>query len=346
MAEEEIDPIVNLPTPEVVDTYFAVTDENGILLNKVRPENIEGQIPTDKLNIDLSSLNSYNNLQGIPYINNHKLKSGDNSLAYLGIQEYLGDSLLGNFINKTKDVNVNAFVITDESGKLISAGSTNETVINRISTLKDIDDNKAAVLGIYEGNLIPTDIQVNSAGVTGVSPAVETSITTSVAEAKKSLEDSIDTLETDLRNEFDTKIANLGIVLNFKGTVATYDNPNGSNGLLQKTGNAAGDVWNVTDTNMNYVYTGEQWDPLGSAYYDSAERLYSKVGVNLNDEIFIVPDTYSTEEYTGEGDARKKIITTYNLLKVRFTKTVNEERALLSNSEPEPEPQTTEEASI
>ena len=36
-------------------------------------------------------------------------------------------------------------------------------------------------------------------GVTG-SSAVATSITTSVAEAKKSLEKSIDTLETDLRN--------------------------------------------------------------------------------------------------------------------------------------------------
>ena len=68
------------------------------MLNKVRkPENIEGQIPTDKLNIDLSSLNSYETLQGKPSINNHELKSGDNSLAYLGIQEYLGDSLLPKF---------------------------------------------------------------------------------------------------------------------------------------------------------------------------------------------------------------------------------------------------------
>lgn len=314
MAEEEIDPIVNLPTPEVVDTYFAVTDENGILLNKVRPENIEGQIPTDKLNIDLSTLNSYETLQGKPSINNHELKSGNNSLAELGIQEYLGDSLLGNFINKTKDVNANAFVITDESGKLISAGSAVETVINRISTLKDIASNKAAVLGIYEGTLIPTDIQVNGAGETGVSPAVETSI-----------EDAIDALHTEITAE----IESLGTVLNFKGTVATVANlPSSAN---------AGDVWNVKETGMNYVYTEDgEWDALGSIYYDKDERLYSQKGVNLNDEIFIVPDDeiYSTVEYTGEGDSRKKITTNYNLLKVRFKKTVETTSAILSQSEP------------
>lgn len=321
MAEEEIDPIVNLPTPEVVDTYFAVTDENGILLNKVRPENIEGQIPTDKLNIDLSSLNSYETLQGKPRINNHELKSGNNSLAELGIQEYLGDSLLGNFINKTDKVNANAFVITDKDRNLISAGSANETLINRISTLKDIDSDKDAVLGIYEDKIIPTDIQItkedNGVGVTGVSPAVATSI-----------EDAIDALHTEITAE----IKSLGTVLNFKKTVATKAN-------LPISGNKAGDVYNVKDTDMNYVYTNDGiWDPLGSTYYDDAERLYSKKGVNLNDEIFIVPadETYSTVEYIGEGNDRVKKTTNYTLLKVRFKKTIETTSAIISQSEPEP----------
>lgn len=339
MAEEEIDPIVNLPTPEVVDTYFAVTDENGVLLNKVRPENIEGQIPTDKLNIDLSTLNSYNNLQGIPYINNHKLKSGDNSLAELGIQEYLGESLLGNFINKTDKVNANAFVITDKDGNLISAGSAVETVINRISTLKDIDSNKAAVLGIYEGTLIPTDIQVNNAGETGISSAVATSITTSVAEAKKSLEKTINDVQTDLEGQITAKIESLGVVLNFKETVATVAN-------LPSSDNKPGDVYNVTETDMNYVYTKDgKWDPLGSAYYDSDKRLYSEKGVNLKNEIFIEPVDYPIVEYIGEGDARKKITATYSLLKVRFTKTVSAPTPALAPV-PQSEPQTTEKGSI
>ena len=339
MAEEEIDPIVNLPTPEVVDTYFAVTDENGVLLNKVRPENIEGQIPTDKLNIDLSTLNSYNNLQGIPYINNHKLKSGDNSLAELGIQEYLGDSLLGNFINKTDKANANAFVITDKDGKLISAGSANSTVINRISTLANIESNKAAVLGVYNDKLIPTDIKITKVtsgiGETGISPAVKTSIT----EAKTSLEKSIETVQTTLEEKITAEIKSLGTVLNFKGTVATRDKLDD----LPSSDKKAGNVYNVTDSDMNYVYTDNgEWDPLGSVYYDSAQRLYSEKGVNLNNEIFIKPVTYPIVEYTGEGDGRKKITTNYNLLKVRFKKTVETTSAKLSQSEP----QTTEEGTI
>jgi hypothetical protein len=320
MAEEEIDPIVNLPTPEVVDTYFAVTDENGILLNKVRPENIEGQIPTDKLNIDLSTLNSYNNLQGIPCINNKPLKSGNNSLAELGIQEYLGDSLLGNFINKTKDVNANAFVITDESGKLISAGSANETFINRISTLKDIASNKAAVLGICKDGFVLTDIQItkkdNGVGETGVSSAVET---------------SIDNAIKDLRTEIGTKIESLGTVLNFKETVATVANlPSSAN---------AGDVYNVAETGMNYVYTKDgKWDALGSIYYDDDKKLYSKTGVNLNYKISIEPATYSTEEHIVENNEQKTRTTEYSLLKVRFTKIVSETSVS--------EPGTLEEGSI
>ena len=324
MAEEEIDQIDNLPTPEVVDTYFAVTDENGILLNKVKPENIEGQIPTDKLNIDLSSLNSYESLQNIPYINGHKLKSGNNTLEELGIQEYLGDSLLQNFINKTDKVNANAFVITDDDGNLISAGSADETFINRISTLKDIDFNKGVVLGIYDEKVIPTDIKItgkdaDGVGITGISSAVAT---------------SIDALQAKI-TEVDTRITNLGTVLNFKGTVANDTE------LSEKTNSSkAGDVYNVTDTDMNYVYVDGKWDPLGSAYYDSDKRLYSQEGVNLNNEISIEPAIYSTTEYTREGDIQKKITTKYTLLKVCFTKTKTESE--ISESEE----QTTEEGTI
>lgn len=33
---------------------------------------------------------------------------------------------------------------------------------------------------------------------------------------------------------------------------------------LPTTGNTAGDVWNITATGMNYVWTGSDWDALGS----------------------------------------------------------------------------------
>lgn len=43
----------------------------------------------------------------------------------------------------------------------------------------------------------------------------------------------------------------------YKGSVSTYS-------ALPASGNTTGDVWNVTDTDMNYAWTGTAWDQLGS----------------------------------------------------------------------------------
>ena len=45
-------------------------------------------------------------------------------------------------------------------------------------------------------------------------------------------------------------------VYKYKGVVATAAN-------LPSTGMVVGDVWNVTDTNINYAWDGSAWDPLG-----------------------------------------------------------------------------------
>ena len=45
----------------------------------------------------------------------------------------------------------------------------------------------------------------------------------------------------------------------YKGGVASYAD-------LPATGNTAGDVWNVEDSGMNYAWTGEAWDALGSVF--------------------------------------------------------------------------------
>lgn len=45
----------------------------------------------------------------------------------------------------------------------------------------------------------------------------------------------------------------------YKGSVASYAD-------LPTSGNTAGDVWNVEDTGMNYAWTGETWDALGSVF--------------------------------------------------------------------------------
>ena len=52
----------------------------------------------------------------------------------------------------------------------------------------------------------------------------------------------------------DSKVSS---VYKVKGSVANYAS-------LPSSGNVAGDVWNLTDTGMNYVWTGSVWDALGS----------------------------------------------------------------------------------
>lgn len=55
------------------------------------------------------------------------------------------------------------------------------------------------------------------------------------------------------KTEVDNK---LSTVYKYKGVVATSSN-------LPSTGMVVGDVWNVTDTNINYAWDGSAWDPLG-----------------------------------------------------------------------------------
>ena len=45
----------------------------------------------------------------------------------------------------------------------------------------------------------------------------------------------------------------------YKGSKASYAD-------LPTSGNTAGDVWNVEDSGMNYAWTGETWDALGSVF--------------------------------------------------------------------------------
>ena len=56
----------------------------------------------------------------------------------------------------------------------------------------------------------------------------------------------------------DDTLGSLGTVLNFKGTKTTASQ-------LPSTGNTTGDVWIVTDTNSEYVWTGTDWEQFGTA---------------------------------------------------------------------------------
>ena len=60
---------------------------------------------------------------------------------------------------------------------------------------------------------------------------------------------------TDAYTKAETDIM-MTAVYKYKGVVATSAN-------LPSTGMVVGDVWNVTDTNINYAWDGSAWDPLG-----------------------------------------------------------------------------------
>lgn len=54
--------------------------------------------------------------------------------------------------------------------------------------------------------------------------------------------------------------------LNYKGSVPTYND-------LPTEGNLEGDVWNVTKTDVNYAWTGTDWDPFGSSAVNIVDDL-------------------------------------------------------------------------
>lgn len=51
----------------------------------------------------------------------------------------------------------------------------------------------------------------------------------------------------------------IGTVYKYKGSVASISD-------LPSSGNTIGDVWNVEETDMNYGWTGNAWDPLGQPF--------------------------------------------------------------------------------
>lgn len=60
----------------------------------------------------------------------------------------------------------------------------------------------------------------------------------------------------------------------YKGSKDKYAN-------LPTTGNVTGDVWNVTDTGMNYAWTGTAWDALGSII-DTSNFVTATKNTNVN----------------------------------------------------------------
>lgn len=66
--------------------------------------------------------------------------------------------------------------------------------------------------------------------------------------------------------------SDISTVYKYKGSVANYE-------ALPKADQTVGDVYNLTDTGMNYVWTGDAWDALGQVFEIQA------MGTTLIDQI-------------------------------------------------------------
>ena len=91
------------------------------------------------------------------------------------------------------------------------------------------------------------DLTINTTAVNG------TMVTGVVPQATKATQDG----DGNVISTTYAKISQLTSVMTYKGTVA-------SESALPKSDQTIGDVYNVTDTNMNYAWDGSKWDQLGS----------------------------------------------------------------------------------
>lgn len=78
-----------------------------------------------------------------------------------------------------------------------------------------------------------------------------------------------------------------GGALQYKGSKENY-------AALPKTDNKKGDVWNVNDTDANYVWDGENWDKLS----ENLEGLVTK------DELNTLQASFDTHKSNGDTDAK------------------------------------------
>lgn len=53
--------------------------------------------------------------------------------------------------------------------------------------------------------------------------------------------------------------SDISTVYRYKGSKPNFES-------LPSTGNEVGDIWDTEDTNMNYAWNGEKWDPLGQVF--------------------------------------------------------------------------------
>lgn len=140
----------------------------------------------------------------------------------------------------------------------VGAVPTTRTVNGKaLSTNISLDAEDVGALP--DDTAIPTkvsDLTNDSGFITGVAPASASAAGTMSAAHYSKLE-ALPTAAS-LASTYAAK-SDITNMYKHKGSVTTTAN-------LPTTGNTVGDVYNVTSTGMNYVWTGDAWDALGEIF--------------------------------------------------------------------------------
>lgn len=235
----------NVINEQITVLYSDNTDVLDRSYNKTDVENLWYSVGVINQSLGIGTENSYASKVSITQkINNIPYGTGNITLY--------GDNIPLSSTNLTP-ISTYFKTITDTTNTLLAqldTGLSNGTyVVNR--AYSDHRGNNIYNTYVSNNNLI-----ANYYDKTSMNTLLNAKMDTSTA---------LDTFYT--KSQVDTKLAN---VYKIKGSVATADR-------LPVLGNTAGDVYNVVDSGINYVWNGTEWDPLGGIFDTSSMATKSYV---------------------------------------------------------------------
>ena len=150
----------------------------------------------------------------------------------------------------------------NETNRLLNEKANASTVTEQLAEKQDIDNIVHEVQGVPSGSIELFYPSVKA--IQTESTRILNEVDSRIASSASDLSDDIAAVDAKFANYYDkpTIDTKLSSVYKFKGSVATY-----ADLLLIDTQDLPeGSVYNVFETNMNYAWTNNSWDPLGSVY--------------------------------------------------------------------------------
>jgi len=150
----------------------------------------------------------------------------------------------------------------NETNRLLNEKANASTVTEQLAEKQDVDNIVHEVQGVPSGSIELFYPSVKA--IQTESTRILNEVDSRIASSASDLSDDIAAVDAKFDNYYDkpTIDTKLSSVYKFKGSVATY-----ADLLLIDTHDLPeGSVYNVLETNMNYAWTDNGWDPLGSVY--------------------------------------------------------------------------------